>query len=32
MEIAFLDTSALAKRYHEEQYSSLIDDLFEKYI
>ena len=30
MEIAYLDTSALVKRYHKEEYSDVIDDIFEK--
>ena len=32
MEIAYLDTSALVKRYHKEEYSDVIDDIFEKYV
>ncbi len=32
MEIAFLDTSALVKRYHEEEYSDLVNKIFEEYV
>ena len=32
MEIAFLDTSALVKRYHEEEHSDIINEIFKKYI
>ncbi|MCD6494212.1 MAG: type II toxin-antitoxin system VapC family toxin [Archaeoglobaceae archaeon] len=32
MEIAYLDTSALVKRYHKEEYSDIIDEIFEKYV
>ena len=31
MEIAYLDTSTLVKRYHEEEYSDIVDEIFEKY-
>lgn len=31
MEIAYLDTSALVKRYHVEEYSDLVDEIFEKH-
>lgn len=31
MEIAYLDTSALIKRYHEEEYSDVVDEIFKKY-
>jgi predicted nucleic acid-binding protein len=31
MEIAFLDTSASVKRYHNEEYSDLVNEIFRKY-
>jgi len=33
MEIAYLDTSALVKRYHKhkEEYSDVVDEIFENY-
>lgn len=31
MEIAFLDTNALVKRYHNEEYSDRVNKIFEKY-
>ncbi len=31
MEIAYLDTSALVKRYHEEEFSDVVDEIFENY-
>ena len=31
MEIAYLDTSALVKRYHREEYSDVVDEIFENY-
>ena len=31
MEIAYLDTSALVKRYHREEYSDVVNETFEKY-
>jgi len=31
MEVAFLDTSALVKRYHNEEYSNDVNKIFEKY-
>ncbi len=31
MEIAYLDTSALVKRYHREEYSDTIDEIFERF-
>ncbi|MEM3505978.1 MAG: type II toxin-antitoxin system VapC family toxin [Archaeoglobaceae archaeon] len=32
MEVAFLDTSALVKRYHKESGSEIIDEIFEKFV
>lgn len=32
MEIAYLDTSALVKRYHREEYSDVVDDIFSNYV
>ncbi len=31
MEIAYLDTSALVKRYHKEEFSDVVDEIFERY-
>lgn len=31
MEIAYLDTSALVKRYHREEHSDTIDEIFERF-
>jgi len=31
MEIAYLDTSALVKRYHKEEFSDVVDRIFERY-
>lgn len=31
MEIAYLDTSALVKRYHREEHSDTIDEIFEQF-
>lgn len=31
MEIAYLDTSALVKRYHREEHSDIIDKIFERF-
>ena len=31
MEIVYLDTSALVKRYHEEEFSDVVDEIFENH-